>query len=153
MTTSSKEALTSAPAATKGKLERTHSVIQTVSMTCGIIGAVGAAGVWALANFYVGDVEIAPSKPVQALIVKVYDKKGQEATFHFNRFQLMPGSYHLEITADNSKPQHTDVEIQFGHKLTVPVTVASEAPGSGQELATEEPDQTQKHHWWQFWRK
>jgi hypothetical protein len=53
------------------------------------------------------------SKPFTTLTVKAFDKKGQESTFHTPRFQLMPGSYHLEIQADSAKPQHADAEVVF----------------------------------------
>lgn len=142
-------ATTNPPAQTKGKVERTHHIIHTLSMALGIIGAIGGGGVWLAANIYVGDVEIQPDKPVQSLIVKVYDKKGQEATYHLNKFQLMPGNYHLEVTPDENKTQHAQVEVKFGQNNLVPVSVTA---GSN-ENAGDVEEQPQRRHWWQFWRK
>lgn len=144
-----KTAAVSPPASSaKSKTEQAHHIIQTISMTLGIAGAIGAAAVWVASNVYLGEVEVRPDKPVQSVIVKVYDKKGQESSFHMNHFQLMPGSYHLEVTPDGSKTQHADIEVQFSQKRLVPVMVVS-----GQGDSTEEQDDSSsKHHWWQFWR-
>jgi hypothetical protein len=148
----------SAPA---GKVERTHRVIHTLSMTFGIVGAVGTAAVWLAANFLVGEVEISPDKVVSAVLVKVYDSKGQEATYHLNRFQLMPGNYHLEVTAGDGAAQHADITVEFAKKCTVPITVVSSAgsaaPGPAADAddtaVNDRSEQPHKRHWWQFWRK
>ena len=134
---------------TKSKVERAQHLVHTVSMTVGVIGATGTALVWLAANVFVGDVVIQPDKPVQSVIVKVYDKRGQDATYHLRQFQLMPGNYHLEVTPDGNKTQHADVEVKFGQKCVVPVTVTSGQDDSAGDM--EQP--SQKHHWWQFWRK
>ncbi len=163
------------------RVERTHRLIHTASMACGIAGAVGAAGVWLAANIYVGDIEISPDKSVQSVLIKVYDKKGQDATYHLKHFQLMPGNYHLEVTADGGPAQHAEIKVEFGQKCIVPVTVKTATAGTAVQKAegeaaeqtikaTAEPsagavdsstdesmdkasEQTRKRHWWQFWRK
>ncbi len=137
----------SAPAQSKGTVEQAHHIIQTISMTLGIAGALGAAGVWLAANCFVGDVEIKLDKPVQSVSVKVYDKKGQESGYHMSHFQLMPGTYHLEVTPDGAKTRYADVCVKFACKNIVPVAVEpgqDEQPSSGGN---------HKEHWWQFRRK
>ncbi len=137
------------PAPTKGKVEKAHHLLSLVSTAAGVAGALGATFVWLFASLYVGDVEVQPDRPVGALVVKVYDRKGQSAEYHMKSFQLMPGSYHLEVSADGGPAQHSDVEVRFHEKCPVPVRVAP--AGAGLE---NEPDRTEgKHHWWQFWRK
>jgi len=90
--------------------------LQIASTTLSIAGALGTLFVWSAANFYVGDVEVIADHPYQSLVVDVFDHKGQGTTFHTNKFQLMPGRYHVEVTADGKSKQPADVEVQFGKK-------------------------------------
>src|SRR5258706_15917585 len=86
-----------------GKIDQTHKVLGIVSTSLGICGAVGTVFVGLAMNFYVGDVEILPDKPVDSIEVKVYDNKGHEAVYHSPRFQLMPGDYSIDVTAGPGK--------------------------------------------------
>ena len=136
------------PNQSKSKVERAGSYLSLVSTTAGVLGAVGTLFVWLTANFYVGDVEVKPDQAFESVVVNVYDRKGQESSYHTPRFQLMPGSYHLEIVPNGGPAQHRDAEVRFGEKTVVDVDVQSainqdEAQGERQE---------RKKHWWQFWR-
>lgn len=133
----------------KSAADRVHQTVHTVSLALGIVGAAGAALVWLVANFYVGDVEIKTSRPVSALVVKVYGQKGQELNYHMNKLQLFPGVYHLEVTPEGGKVQHSEVKVKYGKLAVVPIAVdeAAAAPAEKEDSAKS------KQHWWQFWRK
>jgi len=132
----------------KTKVERASSYLGLVSTTVGVLGAVGTVFVWLTANFYVGDIEVQPDQRVQSVVVKVYDQKGQEASFHTPRFQLMPGSYHLEITPNGGATHHADAVVRFHEKTIVDVQVKG-----GEEQAEDKDERVpRKKHWWQFWR-
>src|SRR4030095_15771078 len=103
----------------KTKVERASSYLSLASTTIGVLGAAGTLFVWLAANFYVGDIEVQPDQVLESVVVKVYDQKGQEASFHTPRFQLMPGSYHLEIVPNGGGAQHTDVVVKFREKTIV----------------------------------
>ncbi len=130
------------------KAKDTFSLVATAIPTLGLVGTVA---VWAASNFYVGDVEIATDKPFTNLTVKAYDKKGQESTFHTPRFQLMPGSYHLEVSAADAVTQHADAEVAFQKKAVVPVTIVN--AGQIEDEATTNEDKEVKRHWWQLWKR
>jgi len=137
------------------KVGRAHSYLGLVSTALGVCGALGTLFVWLVASFYVGDVEVRPDKNAEALVVKAYNSKGQEATFHTRRFQLMPGTYHLEITADGGATKHADTEVKFNKMSVVPVVINSPAEGQFADRASDAGQQTtgrRHHHWWQFWR-
>lgn len=135
------------------KIVKAKETMSFVATSIPVIGFVGTIAVWAASNYYVGDVIVQTSKPFTTLTVKAFDKKGQESTFHTPRFQLMPGSYHLEIQADSAKPQHADTEVVFQKTATVPVSVEAQS-SSEQSSATENSAENQKkRHWWQLWRR
>ncbi len=137
-----------APIPPKTQVERAGSYVSLVSTSLGVLGAVGTLFVWLTANFYVGDVEVRPDKALESVAVKAYDQKGQEASFHTPRFQLMPGKYHLEIVANGGTARHTDVVVNFRDTTVVDVEVSSAA-----DEGEDKRERTQrKKHWWQFWR-
>lgn len=132
------------------KAKDTFSLVATAIPTLGLIGTVA---VWAASNFYVGDVEIATDKPFTNMTVKVYDKKGQESTFHTPRFQLMPGSYHLEVSTAEAVTQHADTEVAFQKKAVVPVRIVSPETTESEPTAETGDDKDGKRHWWQVWKR
>lgn len=134
-----------APPPQKTKLDKTHQVLGTVSTSLGILGAAGTLFVWIAANYYVGDVEVRfrDGNP-GSIAVRVYDNKGHESVFHTSSFQITPGTYELEISADGSKPVRAPATVRLHDKSVVEVTLDS----SGQ---TAEPKPGKKH-WWRFWR-
>lgn len=133
------------------KLVKAKETMSFLATTIPVLGFVGTLAVWAATNYYVGDVQVETSEPFTALTVKAFDKKGQESTFHTPRFQLMPGSYHLEIQADNFKPQHADAEVVFQKVATVPLSIAEK---NGESDQVENSSESQKkRHWWQLWRR
>lgn len=137
---------------TPSKIVKAKETMSFVATTIPVLGFVGTLAVWAATNYYVGDVVVETSKPFTTLTVKAFDKKGQESTFHTPRFQLMPGSYHLEIQADNYKPQHADAEVVFQKVAAVPISVSEEneeASSTSENLV----DSQKKRHWWQLWRR
>src|SRR5262249_32915936 len=118
-----------APVAVQGKtrVEKLQGYLGVVSTTLGIIGAIGTAFVWIAANVFVGDVEIRPSKPVEAVMVKVIDRKGQQSIYYSKHVQLMPGSYHLELGVPDKQPtRHLDVNIQLWKSAVIPYPVADD---------------------------
>jgi len=139
------------------KIVKAKETMSFVATSIPVIGFVGTIAVWTATNYYVGDVVVETSKPFTTLTVKAFDKKGQESTFHTPRFQLMPGSYHLEIQADSAKPQHADTEVIFQKTATVPVSIN----GSTEDLSSKEQssetensaNSQKKRHWWQLWRR
>lgn len=140
-TLETKPSIKSAP-----KAETAHRYLGIISTSLGIAGAVGTLFVWLTANYYVGEIEIKTARAAHSLTIKAYDKKGNEATFHTPRFQLMPGSYHLEITDGNAPSVHHDTNVQFNQKTIIYVTMpeGTESDSAG--------DSGGKRHWWQFWK-
>lgn len=172
MTTQSKEADTQIAAAAPpagaqpvvgvpagGRVAKTKDTLSLLVTALPIVGAVGTFFVWAAANFYVGDVEITTNRTYNALTVKVYDAKGQEATFHSPKFQLMPGSYHIVMNADDSKAQHADATIAFQKKANITLNLPEEsaqtadAKRKSDAKAADDAEESKKtKRWWQFWR-
>ncbi len=148
---------TSAKDGAPSKIVKAKETMSFVATSIPVIGFIGTISVWAATNYYVGDVVVETNKPFTTLTVKAFDKKGQESTFHTPRFQLMPGSYHLEIQADSAKPQHADTEVVFQKTATVPVSInASDEEQSSKEPSIEaetSTDRQKKRHWWQLWRR
>jgi hypothetical protein len=132
----------------KTKVEHLQSYMGLASASIGVVGALGTVGVWVASNFYTGDVVIRPDKNVESIIVKVFDRKGQQATFYSRQFQLMPGQYHFEITMPQNETHSADATIRFGKSAVIPVAVAGGNPASLQANDTT----GDKHHWWQIWR-
>lgn len=134
------------PALAQAKTARARETLTLMTAALPVAGALGTLFVWLAANFYVGDVNLTLNAPYENLTVKVYDSRGQEATFHSPRFKLMPGAYHLIVSADQSKPHHFDTKVDFQHVSNVDVDLT--AQGGGTNF-----DGTIKKRWWQFWRK
>jgi hypothetical protein len=126
-------------------LDKAHNYVGTMSKVIGVVGAVGTLFVYLTSTFYVGDVQIQANQKVDAVEVKAYTHKGNEAVYHTMAFQLMPGEYHLEITPEGAVTKYADIKVEFNKPCLVPVEVVLK-PG---ELT---PAQ-KKLHWWQFWRK
>jgi hypothetical protein len=150
----------------KPRVEKVQSYLAVVSTTLGILGAVGTAFVWLASNVCVGDVEIRPDRSLETVMVKVVDKKGQQATYFSKHVQLMPGSYHLEIGVPDKQPTwHTDVNVQLWKASVIPYAVPDNLTQSASSTDTSEPQQgsaqdvagseasSGKKRWWQFWRK
>jgi hypothetical protein len=132
------------------KSEKAHRYLNIVSTGFGICGAVGTFAVWAISTWYVGDLEIRPDKPLQTIVVKVYDSKGNEAQFRTPQVQLMPGSYHVEVTANGGKPQLLQAKVEYGKKQVIPII--AEAPAPPQTPVGQEDESKPKKRWWRFWR-
>lgn len=136
------------------KIVKAKETMSLVATTIPVIGFVGTLAVWAATNYYVGEVAIEANAPFTSLTVKAFDIKGQESTFHTPRFQLMPGSYHLEIQADNGKPQHADAQVVFQKIATVPVEVKANTEEANNQDSNDQASENQKkRHWWQLWRR
>jgi hypothetical protein len=135
------------------KIVKAKETMSLVATTIPVVGFVGTLAVWAATNYYVGEVAIEANAPFTSLTVKAFDKKGQESTFHTPRFQLMPGSYHLEIQADNGKPQHVDAQVAFQKVAAVPVEVKANTEEASNQDSSEASENQKKRHWWQLWRR
>lgn len=129
----------------KSKVEKAGHYLTVASTALGICGVLGTVFVWVTANFLLSDVEVKTDKPVESLIVKVYDRKGEESIFHTPSFQVLPGKYHLDVLPQGAKTVHCDLTVKFGRKAEVPISVVS---GMEEQL---EPE-SGKRHWWQFWK-
>lgn len=127
---------------------RTKDIMAILVTALPIIGALGTFFVWTMTNFYVGDVEVQTSRPYSAIAVKVFDTKGQEVTFHTPKFQLMPGNYHLEITADKNGVQHADTNVAFHAKTKVQVELPSDL-----DRAEAQEETPRRKYFFQFWKK
>jgi hypothetical protein len=134
---------------TKSKVERAHHYLSIASTTIGILGAIGTLLVWLAANFYVGDLEVKLDRPVDELEVKVYDQKGKESVYHTTRFQLMPGTYEMDVVPAGGSAQRVSATVRFREKTVINVTV----PGSKGESAGGDGAPEPRKRWWQFWRK
>jgi hypothetical protein len=154
----------------KTKVEKAHSYLALASTGIGVLGALGTGFVWVSTTFFLGDVHINPDKPIDALTIKVIDKRGQASSYFGKDVQLMPGKYRLEISrADGSGPQLADVNVQLWKVATIPYAVPSTEmkpvePGSdnGSAFSDDAADRSaeamraaapDKKHWWQFWKK
>ncbi len=118
----------------KSKVEKTQSLLSLVSTTIGLIGVAGSVFAFATATFYTGSVEVKPDRDVPGVVVKVYTKEGHESVFHAKHIDLMPGSYHLEISAPDSKVVHYETKVRFHKTSTVPISLTP-AQESKQESA------------------
>lgn len=147
MTQNTAPAPVTGPPAQKGKAERLQTYLGVTSTTLGILGALGTAFVWLASSVYVGEVSINTDKPVDSLMVKVVDKKGQSLTYYGTHVSLMPGTYHLEIgVPDINETKHTDATVELWKQ-----TAISYAVPSGAESKQARPEG--RKHWWQFWKK
>lgn len=142
------------------KIVKAKDTMSLLATSIPVIGFLGTIAVWAATNYYVGDVIIATNKPFTSLTIKAFDKKGQESTFHTPRFQLMPGSYHLEIQADNDKARHADTEVAFQKVATIPIANSeddeeskNQANDIAPDTASSSTESQKKRHWWQLWRR
>jgi hypothetical protein len=124
----------------KTKVEQAHSYLALVSTAIGVLGALGTGFVWVSTTFFLGDVHINPDKPIDALTIKVFDKRGQASNYLGKDVQLMPGKYRVEISrADGSGPQTADVNVQLWKVATIPYAVPSTEmkPGDPSLTATD----------------
>lgn len=103
---------THAPARS-GRASKAKDLLQTLSMAIPVVGALGTLFVWCAANLYVGDIEVLTDKPSPDLVVNVYNQKGQATAYHVNKFQLMPGIYHIEIMPDGKSKIPADIDVKF----------------------------------------
>lgn len=140
---------TETPLPTKSKVERAHHYLGIASTTIGIVGAIGTLFVWLAANFYVGDLEVKLDRPVTALEIKVYDRKGRESVYHTTRFQLMPGTYEMDVVPAGGSAKRVSATVRFREKTVIKVTV----PGSQGESEGGDEAPERRKRWWQFWRK
>lgn len=138
---------TVASTSSKSGVDKAQSWLTVLSTGAGVVGAVGTGAVWLVANFYTGTVEVSPDQPVESVIVKVYDTKGKESTFHSKSLQLMPGSYHMEVVLPDGHSKHFDAAVKFGEKTTLPMRVSEQVK---QET---ESEPVRKKRWFQFWKK
>jgi hypothetical protein len=134
------------------KSEKAHRYLNIVSTAFGICGAVGTLAVWGVANWYVGDVEMQADKPLESIVVKVYDNKGHEAQFRTPKFQVMPGDYHVEVTANGGKAQLLETHVEYGKKTVMPIVVLNEQEKAVEQTAEMKEASEHKKHWWRFWR-
>lgn len=124
------------------RVETTQKYLGLVYTSLGIAGAIGTIFVWLAANFYVGDVEIRDNGNVDSLTVRVFDRRGQEYTYHGRKFQLMPGDYHFEVTVPEGPAQKFDASVRFNELTVLSVAAGSTGQKSGPS-----------RRWWQFWRR
>ncbi len=137
----------------KTRLEKTQSLLSVISSSVGLIGVAGSVFAFAVSSFYVGSVDIKPDREYPGLSVKVYTKEGHESLFHCKHISLMPGEYHLEISAPEKKALHLDTKISFNKNNEIPVSfdgLDSSKPGQNAEL---NPESRSKKRWWQFWKR
>jgi hypothetical protein len=96
-----------------GARNSTKEFLQMASMAVPVIGAVGTLFVWGAANLYVGDVVVVSDQQCPDMVVSVYNSKGQESSYRVNRFQLMPGPYHVEVSTDGKNKYRADINVLF----------------------------------------
>lgn len=139
----------------KTGVDKAQSWITLVSTSAGVIGAVGTGAVWLIANLYTGTLEVKPDQPIDNVVVKVYDSRGKESTFHSKSLQLMPGTYHLEVVLPDGRAKHVDATIKFGETSSIPIVVKDKAPGDVEPANDEvtRDESPKKKKWFQFWRK
>jgi len=133
------------------KITTAKDTLALVATSIPVLGLLGSGVVWATGTYYVGDVNIATDRPFHNLTVKAFDIKGHESTFHTPRFQLMPGKYHLEITADDLSPRRADTVVSFNEQSTVAIELAEHSAAELVE-SVEATEKAKKRHWWQLWR-
>ena len=138
-----------AQAVKKTRVERMQSYLTLTSTGLGVLGAAGTVLVWLVSSFYTGEVIINTDRPVESMVVKVFDQKGQQSTFYSKQFPLMPGRYHIEVDLPHNEVHGTEASIRFGKTVTIPVAVTGQpsAPEQNTSIAPE------RRRWWQVWRK
>jgi len=138
-------------------VSKTKETLSLFSTAIPIIGFVGTIFVWLAANFYTGAVDVQTPGQYKEIVIKVYDRKGQESVYVTPQFQLMPGKYHLTVTVDKNDPQQIDTEIALGKtssiKVTTPISTASTPASTDDASGASSSPQTVRKHWWQFWKK
>jgi hypothetical protein len=119
-----------------------------------LIGAIGTIFVWVFAYVYVGNVQIVPEKPFKSIFVQVFSEKGNQSEFHTPQFQLMPGSYFMQVSTDEKAATPCNVVVRF-HEKTVVALADGEPTCAAPELPEEieRSEAPKKKRWWQFWRK
>jgi hypothetical protein len=95
-------------------------MLTVISTSIGLLGMAGSVFAMGLATFYTGAVEVRPDLDASDVVVKVYTKEGHESVYHTKHIELMPGSYHLEISSDG-RVVHTETKIRFHKTNTIPV--------------------------------
>lgn len=157
MTTAPPPAQQQAAPAKKTAVDKAQSWVTLASTVAGVVGAIGTGGVWLIANFYTGTVEVRSDQPLDSVTVKVYDSRGKESTFHSKSLQLMPGTYHMEVVLPDGRSKHFDTDVKFAvtSPLQLSLQEAAASPSSAGEKGTEPgaEDPPKKKRWFQFWKK
>lgn len=102
----------------KTKLEKTQSLLTVISTSIGLLGIAGSTFAFAASTFYTGSIDVRPDFETPGMVVKVFTSEGHQSVFHTKHINLMPGTYHLEISSPNGKVVHRDSKIHF-HKTNV----------------------------------
>jgi outer membrane usher protein FimD/PapC len=137
---------------TKGKLEKADSFLGVAYKLIAISGLAGTAFVWLASNFYTGELVVMPDKEPQFVEIKVYDTKGQATLYHTKSVSLMPGTYHVEVSANGGKSQHADIQIAYGKQSGVPLVVDDSLKTDNKDNRESEEGDGAEHKWWRFWR-
>lgn len=139
-------------AAQQSKAGKAKDTFGVITAALPIIGACGTLFVWVTANFYVGDVEVACADKYDHMLVKVFDSKGRESQYHTPKFQVWPGTYHFEISADDGKAHHADATVEFHQKTAIPISLAVAAKADSEGTA-KQAESEKKRSWWKFWKR
>lgn len=134
----------------RGKVEAADTYLGLASKLLTIAAACSTLAIWLYSTYYVGTLEIKPSKSVNSLTVKLYDERGMETVYHTDRLKVVPGRYQVILSADDREPTRCQTDVKFNGITVVPYVVQK----AEAETETETEDsEISNRRWWQIWKR
>lgn len=138
----------------RGRVEKADTILGLASKVLTIVAALSTLSVWLYTTYYVGTLEIKPSKPFQELTLKLYDERGIESVYHSGHLKLLPGHYQILATTDDSEPTRLDANVKFNRTTIVPYAVPEKVEPQSEAVLTEKEEKEKANRrWWQVWKR
>jgi hypothetical protein len=138
----------------RGRVEKADTILGLASKVLTIVAALSTLSVWLYTTYYVGTLEVKPSKPFQELTLKLYDERGIESVYHSGHLKLLPGHYQILATTDDSEPTRLDANVKFNRTTIVPYAVQEKVEPQSEVVSTEnEEKEKSNRRWWQIWKR
>lgn len=138
----------------RGRVEKADTILGLASKVLTIVAALSTLSVWLYTTYYVGTLEVKPSKPFQELTLKLYDERGIESVYHTGRLKLVPGHYQILATTDDSEPTRLEANVKFNRATVVPYVVQEKVEQQPEAVSTEDKkEEKSNRRWWQVWKR